>query len=153
MRKTIICVRGQPNSGKTSGITLAHEMLLSEGESIYSNTRADAAELKEVVEIDGVLIGFASAGDKPDRLARSLRFLLSKGCVVIVCAARLNRSGEAVHSTIDAVERFARENDFTRKWIDKERCDHDRDNADRELADEIVARVRGAIQRAQLVEA
>jgi hypothetical protein len=145
MQKTIIAIRGQPNSGKTTAIKLAHRDLSKAGKSVYSNARYDSTELKEILEIDGVNVGFASAGDMPDRLDRILRFLLEKGCVVIVCAARLNRWGEPTHKTIDAVEQFSRENGFDLEWIDKRRKLSDKENANRAVADEIVAKVRTAI--------
>ena|SRR5258706_15582943 len=151
MQKTIIGVRGQPDSGKTTVIIRAHGELSKGGKCVYSNPRGDGREIKEVLEIDGVHVGFVSAGDKPDRLAGSLRFLLRKGCVVIVCA-RLNRSGEPVHGTIEAVEQFSRDNGFNPEWIDKRRQSRDRDKADREVADEIVAKVHAAIAIAQPVE-
>jgi hypothetical protein len=152
VRKTIIGVRGRPDSGKTAAITAAYGELSRLGEIIYSNPRYDATELTEVLEIEGVIVGFASSGDKPDRLERTLHFLLGYHCVVIVCAARLNRSAEPIHKTIDVVDQFASENEFRVQWIGKSRNWANRESADRAVAEEIVAKVREAIGSAALVE-
>lgn len=146
MRKKIIAVRGKPDSGKTTAITLAHDELARSGRSIYSNPRYDATELKEVLEIDGVIVGFASSGDKPDRLERTLRFLLEYDCVVLVCAARLNRSGEPAHKTIDAVVHFSDDNGFVLEWIDKARDWNHRDAENSRAGAEIVVKVRKAVR-------
>src|SRR5687768_4517091 len=119
MKKTIIAVRGQPDAGKTSSIKLAYNELLREGSAMDFNPRWDANELKAIVAIDGALVCFASAGDQPERLERTLRFLLAKGCIVIVCAARVGRTGEPYHRTIDVVDHFAREQGFDVDWISK----------------------------------
>jgi KaiC/GvpD/RAD55 family RecA-like ATPase len=145
MGKTVIAVRGQPDSGKTTTITLAYETLAKGGRSIYSKPRYDARELKEVLEIDGVIVGFATSGDKPDRLERTLRFLLEHGCVVIVCAARLNRSGEPVHKTIVTVEEFCEENEFELEWFYKVRNRNQAEIANSQVAAEVVAKIRRVI--------
>lgn len=145
MRKSVIAVRGKPNSGKTTVISIAHRGLAELARSIYSNPRHDATELKEVLEIEGVLIGFASAGDKPDRLTRMLRFLVDQGCVIIVCAARLSRSGAPLHKTIDAVKQFCTENEFDLEWIEKHRDEKRQEVANDGVATEIIAKVRKAI--------
>ena len=62
MTETIVAVRGQPDFG----ITLAHGELKRLGESICSNPRYDATEIKEIMVIDGENVGFVNAGDKPD---------------------------------------------------------------------------------------
>jgi KaiC/GvpD/RAD55 family RecA-like ATPase len=152
MRKTIIAVRGQPDSGKTTAITLAYEELAKTARIIYSNPRYDATELKEVFEIDGMILGFASSGDKPDRLERTLRFLLKYDCVVIVCAARLNRCAEPVHKTIKAVEQFSEENEFTLEWIDEARDWNHRNSQNNQLAAKIVAKVKKAINALAFAE-
>jgi hypothetical protein len=143
--KTVIAVRGQPDSGKSTAITLAYNEIAKAGTIIYSNPRLDATELKEVLELDGVIVGFASAGDKPDRLKRMLCFLLDHDCVVIVCAARLNRYGQPAHKTVDVVKQFCEDNGFKIKWIDKDRDRNDQADANRKVAAMIVEQVREAI--------
>src|SRR4051794_20044590 len=149
MTRTIIGVRGQPNSGKTKAIRLAHEALADEGQNLSFNTRYDASELKEVLEIDGVLVGFASAGDNAERLQRTLEFLREHNCRVIVCAARLNRSAQPFHGTIEVVERFGRQSGFKVDWIDKLREQSEYESANRDVAEEIVAKVHLAIAGSQ----
>ncbi len=155
MIKQLIVVAGQPNSGKTTAIRFAYGKLAEEGKSFDFNPRWDASELKLVLLIDGAKIGFASSGDAPDRLERTLRFLFAQDCDVIVCAARLNRSGQRFHPTIDVVKRLADEHGLEVDWIDKRRSrneqEWERDNLD--VADKIVCRIRTAIGSGQLVEA
>jgi hypothetical protein len=155
MKKTIIVLRGQPDSGKTAAITLAHRKLSKQGESVSYNKRTDANEIKAILPIDGVYVGFASGGDIPDRLQRSLQFLYAKGCAVIVCAARLDRDTQPFHMTIAVVNQFAKDNNFDVVPIDKFR-EEDADarkQVDRQTAKKIIADVRKAVARARLVEA
>jgi hypothetical protein len=153
MNKAIIGVRGQPNSGKTTSIKLAYKELSQEGNIVYSNSRSNATELKNVLAIHGVLVGFASAGDVAARLPGMLKFLLDQGCLVIVCAARLGTNGKSSHKTIDAVERFADEYAFSLNWISKSRKPDDSENENREAAEKIALEVRTAVEHARLVGA
>jgi hypothetical protein len=145
MEKKLIAIRGRPDSGKTKAITLAHGELKAEGSCAYANPRYDATELKEIWVIEGVRVGFASAGDKPDRLKGTLRLLHENGCVVIVCAARLNRDGEPLHKTVEVVEQFCVDYGFDLGWIDKPRNRDGCDRANQAVADDIVAKVWAAI--------
>jgi hypothetical protein len=64
-----------------------------------------------VLEIDGVLVGFASPGDRPDILLPLLEALIERGCIIIVCATH-TRGG-----TVEVVREFGRQG-FQVEWIE-----------------------------------
>lgn len=145
MHKTIIAVCEVKDAGKTTSIRLAYEEL----EKDASEKRPDQRSRKEVrgaiLVIDGVIVGFASAGDRPDYLEKDLVHLIKAGCAVIVCATHTSRS-----MTYKLVERLASEAQppFEAVWFQK---DHDIDHlsGNRKTAKQIVAAVGKAIVLAE----
>jgi hypothetical protein len=144
MQNTIIAVRGVGNAGKTTSVRLAYQTLRAEAAEIRPPRLRSHVEVRgAILIIDGVLVGFASAGDIVANLEEDLDLLRREGCTVIVCTAR--DSGK----TPPFLERFASSArpPFRVLWLRKIRSggvEHrDRDN--RRTADEIIAAVRRAI--------
>lgn len=93
MQRTIIALWGIGDSGKTTTISLVYDHFRQQGATVihggdYTRRRQKGArEIKgAVLEIDGVLVGFASPGDRPDILLPLLEALVERGCIIIVCA-------------------------------------------------------------------
>src|SRR6266566_6045300 len=148
MPKTIIALRGVSDVGKTSTIRLAYNDLCEKFRCIDPGRPARKEVRRAILEIDGVMVGFASPGDKPDILQGHLVPLLDAGCAVIVCATHTARS-----RTVDVVNRLANEHGFDVVWIEKDDGGADHDTANRQKADESIAEVLKAVGRAQLGEA
>ena len=75
MQRTIFALFGIGDSGKTTTISLVYNHFRQQGATViyggdYARRRQKGAtEIKgAVLEIDGVLVGFASPGDRPDIL-------------------------------------------------------------------------------------
>jgi hypothetical protein len=130
MQRTVIALRGKSNSGKSSTIRLAYQRLSQEGMRVRpASTRMEIRGA--ILELNGVKVGFVSLGDLAEILEGYFGFLMSEGCVVIVCATR------SYGGTVEFVQGL--ESDYNIVWVEKERQavpDQDRDS--REKADEII---------------
>src|SRR5262245_11298971 len=104
MRRTMIVVSGKANSGKTTTIRLAYEMLKPSGVPVLNFLKRPRKEVIGILEIKGMKVGFCSRGDQPLDLEVYLELLIEEGCVVIVCASHTRKS-----RTVEVVERLARE--------------------------------------------
>ena len=137
MQRQIIALSGISNSGKTTTIGLAYRILAQEGDCILAPSSRATKETTAILEIDGVKVGFTSVGDWSDVLEMNLVRLIDAECMVIVCAAH----------TIQVIEQLADGADpsFAIEWTDKPREHADYDKANRQIANEIVAKVRKAI--------
>ena len=100
MQRTIFGLFGIGDSGKTTTISLVYNHFRQEGATViyggdYARRRQKGAtEIKgAVLEIDGVLVGFASPGDRPDILLPLLEALIERGCIIIVCASAMPDQG------------------------------------------------------------
>jgi hypothetical protein len=153
MLRTILALRGIADSGKSTTISLVYNHFRQQGAKvIYGGERARRRERGPmevkgaVLEIDGVLVGFASPGDRPDILQPLLEALIKRGCIVIVCATH-TRGG-----TVEVVQELGRQG-FQVEWIEKGRQQADHDGGNRKKANEIIEKVRKAIENARLVKA
>jgi hypothetical protein len=153
MQRTLFALSGIGDSGKTTTISLVYNHFRQQGARvIYGGDHArrrlkGATEIKgAVLEIDGVLVGFASPGDRPDILLRLLEALIERGCILIVCATH-TRGG-----TVEVVGEFGRQG-FKVELIKKGCPQVDHDDGNQKKAKEIIEKVRGAIDNARLVEA
>jgi hypothetical protein len=144
---------GVSNLGKTTTIRLAYEDMKNQypirkdGRFTRNGQEINGA----ILEIDGVLVGFAGKGDRPDILEDYLLPLIEAGCVVIVCATH-TRGG-----TVETVERLAAQAEPPFKFVRIEKACKQVDHADgnRKKADEIITEIRRAVAvvSAQLVGA
>ncbi len=153
MQRTIFALFGIGDSGTTTTISLVYHHFRQQGATViyggdYARRRQQGAtEIKgAVLEIDGVLVGFASPGDRPDILLPLLEALIERGCIIIVCATH-TRGG-----TVDVVEDFERQG-WNVEWIEKACPQANHDDGNEKKAKEIIEKVRGAIENARLVEA
>ena len=151
MQRTIVALQGASNKGKTESIRLAYERLLEEGAKVIRHPRRTITRdvRQAILEIDGVQIGFASAGDAVKVLERDLPPLFEAECSVILCARHTPRS-----ETFAFVERLALQYGYQIVPIKKERVAFvNAERANLETADSIVRQIRAAIEAAQLVVA
>lgn len=109
MRKTIICLAGKSDVGKTQTIRNVWEKLKSPTDTPIA-TAHRGEELLGIVELDGHKIGIETFGDPGSKQCEWIKELISKQCEVIVCASRT--SGK----TVEIVETFARDNDYQIIW-------------------------------------
>lgn len=152
MQRTIFALWGIGDSGKTTTISLAYHHFRQQGAIVIFSgnpTRQRSKGRREikgtVLEIDGILVGFASPGDRPEILKSLLDDLVKRGCIVIVCATH-TKGG-----TVEVVREFEREG-FNVEWIAKARQQENHDDANRKKANEIIQKVRLAVENARLVE-
>ena len=153
MQRTVFALFGIGDSGKTTTISLVYNHFRQRGATViyggdYARRRQKGAtEIKgAVLEIDGVLVGFASPGDRPDILLPLLEALIERGCIIIVCATH-TRGG-----TVEVVRERGRQG-FQVEWIEKACRQADHDDGNRKKANEIIEKVRAAVENARLVEA
>lgn len=151
MERTMLALWGISNVGKTTTIRMVYEELRAEADTICITPGLLARkEVKAaILEIDGVLVGFASQGDFAEILRERLEPLIEAGCSVILCATH-TRGG-----TVDIVTELAESSDPPYKlvWIRKSHGQADEQAANRQGARKIIAEIRKAISSAQLVEA
>ena len=150
MRKTVIAVRGVSDSGKSTSIRLAYDELkkdatvINPGEPARERPKGPPEVKGAILEIDGVLVGFASPGDKAEILRPYLEDLKTKGCTVIVCATH------TWGGTVRLVESLQPE--FVVDWTDKASPQVNHADGNRKTADVIIEKVRRAVVNAQLIE-
>lgn len=153
MQRTIFALWGIGDSGKTTTISLVYHHFRQQGATVIYRgdpTRHRQKAVREikgaVLEIDGVLVGFATPGDRPDILQPLLDTLIERGCIIIVCATH-TRGG-----TVEVVRELERQG-FRVEWIKKACQQADHDDGNRKKANEIIEKVRAAVEEARLVEA
>jgi hypothetical protein len=153
MRRTIFALFGIGDSGKTTTISLVYNHFRQQGAKVIyggdttRHRQKGAREIRgAVLEIDDILVGFATPGDRPDILLRLLEALIERGCIIIVCATH-TRGG-----TVEVVREFERQG-FKVERIEKACPQMDHDDGNQKKAKEITEKVRGAVENARLVEA
>ena len=153
MQRTIFALFGIGDSGKTTTISLVYNHFRQQGAKVIyggdptRHRQKGAREIKgAVLEIDGVLVGFASPGDRPDILLPLLEALIERGCIIILCATH-TRGG-----TVEVVREFGRQG-WKVEWVAKACPQVNHDDGNQKKAKEIIEKVRGAIEDARLVEA
>lgn len=87
MKKTIICLYGPANTGKTSSIRLVDEKLQSYGAKLIKNLLEENDICKEYLFRNHKL-GILSLGDPNSDQSDYLKQLANDDCEIIVCASR-----------------------------------------------------------------
>lgn len=114
------CFAGTSNVGKTTTIKLVFETFRKSPscnriEQIYPKTRVSlprlVGEIAFRVEINGVWIGFASAGDDLERYQDGVDVLVKKGCSIILCASK------TYGKTVDHLDSVSKENNYNLKIV------------------------------------
>ena len=98
--KTIICVRGRGETGKSTALRGFYERLVPEEERVDMESRADFAE---EIEYEGVKIGIVTYGDPGCDSVEKVQGFIDDGCEIVVCASRITGK------TFNGVYRVARE--------------------------------------------
>ena len=125
MQNTIFVLQGKANIGKTQTIKEIYNLLQNK----YFNTETTnyiepvaphfdmfGADIKTILRINNINIGFESQGDPNSRLDDSLKFFIEKECQIIVCAARTRGM------TNDWIKEYS--NKFKIEWIQKNISDN-----------------------------
>ena len=97
MKNTIFVLQGKSNTGKTQTIKKIYNLLYNQ----HFNTRTTdyinpvapdfdifSADIRTILKINNINIGFESQGDPNSRLENSLEFFIEKECQMIICGAR-----------------------------------------------------------------
>ena len=107
--KTIICLAGKSNVGKTLTIKKVWEKLKSPSDTPIA-TANHGDDLVGVVYLDGHKVGVETFGDPGSKQDVWIQELITRQCEVIVCASRT--SGK----TVEIVENFAKDNGYQIIW-------------------------------------
>ena len=107
--KTIICLSGKSDVGKTLTIKKVWEKLKSPSDTPIA-TANHGDDIVGVVDLDGHKIGIETFGDPGSKQDVWIEELITRQCEVIVCASRT--SGK----TVEVVENFARDNEYQIIW-------------------------------------
>lgn len=120
MENTIFVLQGKSNIGKTQTIKKIYDLLHNQyfntettryNEPIMINDYIIGADIKIILKINDVNIGFESQGDPNGRLDDSLKFFVEHECKIIICGARTRGM------TKDWIKEYS--NQFKIKWIKK----------------------------------
>lgn len=106
--KTIICLRGKSEIGKTSSIRAIWKRLNIENQPPLHQS---ADDICAVVPFCNQTIGIASQGDPGSEQKKWLEELVTLGCEIIVCASRTNGN------TVGAVETAAKRGEYVTIWF------------------------------------
>ena len=124
-QKTIICLRGKEDSGKTTSIRECYKMMTGKEPTGPSNDPKRPCDFNKRVKAgDNTEIGFSSWGD-PDVFngkranEEELEKQLANDCVVVITACRSRGV------TIEVVERLAKDNGYVVIYIDLMHGDDD----------------------------
>lgn len=147
MQQTIIALRGKPNSGKTSSIRAAYDRLVRSKACICICESRTPREVRAILVIDGVKVGFFSLGDVADLLKAGLAELIEAGCIVIVCATR---KGGRKRGSLSLTEKVVMRREPAHKvvWVDKEQTRSNLQGHNQRTAQVIIRRVKKAVQTA-----
>lgn len=102
--KEIIVLTGIANVGKSTTLNRVVELLKERFPRLreIAVLRRTRIEIRIVVEIDGVLVGIDSRGDRAEHVEDALEALRRERCSIIVCASH-TRGG-----TIEQVRQFSK---------------------------------------------
>ena len=106
--KTIICLSGTSEIGKTSSIRAIWKRLNIENQPPLHQS---ADDICAVVPFCNQTIGIASQGDPCSEQEKWLEELVTLGCEIIVCASRTKGS------TVSAVETAAKKGKYVTIWF------------------------------------
>ncbi len=146
MKKTIIALRGEPDSGKSKTIKMVYEEM--------SGKTCDTVDVNalDYTTDDGVKVGFTSVGDEDPRLSKQLEKLVA--CQVILCACRTikRRSDKKPWSSTEEAVKEMESRDYDVKWVTKEKVsviEAEQRAANREMANSLKSQVKKAIALAK----
>ena len=107
MRRTIICICGPSNAGKTSVIVEVSKVLSQSGGSSSQVIYRSSKDICVTIVYNGHKIGLASQGDPNSLQGKWLNYLVQEGgCDIIVCASR------SKGSTVTTVKNCATKNNY-----------------------------------------
>ncbi|GMO28199.1 MAG: hypothetical protein Ta2B_08870 [Termitinemataceae bacterium] len=112
--KTIICIWHYKNKGKTKTIKEILKLLKKRyiHKVIFHENENNGEDFQEVIKIKKKQIGIESMGDPCCGLKEKLDTMYTKhNCNLIICASR-----DYGKTTVEAIYKFAKENDFNIIW-------------------------------------
>ena len=124
MQKTVIVVKGETNSGKTSSIKIAYEKLIENERPIQTVEFKfiDCCDFRSVLILLNHRIGFLSYGDEYKKLKQHITALKESQCSIIICACSVKEMGDDEAETCKAISSL--EPEYEIKFIDKPRSKH-----------------------------
>ena len=114
MKKTIIALRGNGNTGKSSTIKLVFDMFLKmykEQISLIDKGPLNICDITKIFSCNKITIGIESQGDPNSKIFTSLPKFVQKKCDLIICATRTKGK------TVRLVERIQLENNYDVIWV------------------------------------
>ncbi|MEN6511556.1 MAG: hypothetical protein ABFD00_06960 [Chloroherpetonaceae bacterium] len=109
MKKTIIAIWGNANSGKSTTIKLIYTKLIE----IYQQIKvlhkgpSNTFDITKIIQIEDIKVGIESQGDPNSNLFNSLRLFSKEKCQIIVCATRTK--GNTVNEVMKYENQYAYE--------------------------------------------
>lgn len=89
MKKTIICVKGSSQTGKTPTIRDLYALIAPKEEQLTNaDFRVPGRDIHCITTYQGIQVGFYSYGDTGCDQYRHISDLINNGCDLIICACR-----------------------------------------------------------------
>lgn len=114
MKKTIIAVWGNANTGKSSTIKLVFDLfnVIYKGQiSIIDNGPLNTHDITKVFRCNNYIVGIESQGDPKSNIFDSLPMFVDKQCDLIICATRTKGD------TVSIVEEIENKNGYDVIWL------------------------------------
>lgn len=95
--KTIIALRGDQNTGKSTTIGMIYEELVDKGYNIIQGRRTyrnrPSHDFIAILKFNKIKIGITTYGDVPKVITAKIKVLVKAKCEVIVCACHKTERG------------------------------------------------------------
>lgn len=85
--KTVICLSGSANCGKTQTLNYVREQLLKKGKIVHEE-KLRSQDFRCAINVDGKIVGISSRGDIVQFLEDDLPYLEKHKCEIYICTCR-----------------------------------------------------------------
>lgn len=121
MQRTIYALQANNNQGKTTTITILHDLMRETGDYtvVKERHRADSKEFAVILSWNGIRIGISTYGDSRGDICRKLDVFVEEHCQVIVCAC--HEEG----ATVDTILSYGR---YRHVFVPKTRHPNEREH-------------------------
>jgi hypothetical protein len=109
-KRIIIALRGKGDSGKTTTIVKLYSLISPDDFTLVeTNIERPYPDYRAIFKHKDLLIGITSKGDTYDDVSKDLKWLIGKGCHLLICACRTkdrpNRHGR-VRGSNTAIDEY-----------------------------------------------